>query len=75
MGLLCITSAADLIETNLGRKIALGFGIFWSIRLFIQFFVYSPKLWKGKKMETSIHIIFSGLWIYLSSIFILIYLS
>lgn len=69
MGLLCLTSATELIETKLGKKISLGFGIFWVIRLFIQFFGYSSKLWKGKAFETSVHILFTLLWVYLSFIF------
>src|SRR5690606_18802431 len=73
MGLLCLTSANELIETNLGKKISLGLGVFWTVRLFIQFFVYSTELWKGKKLETSIHILFSIFWIYFSSIFLINY--
>ncbi len=73
MGLLCLTSSNELIETNLGRKISLGLGIFWTVRLFIQFFGYSTDLWKGKKFETSMHILFSIFWIYLSLVFILNY--
>lgn len=75
MGLLCITSASELIETPLGRKIGLGFSVFWSLRLVIQFFGYSSKLWRGKAFETTIHVIFSLLWIYLSVIFALVYLE
>lgn len=73
MGLLCLTSAEDLISTSLGKRIALGFAIFWVLRLLIQLFGYSRKLWKGKVFETSIHILFSFLWIYLSIVFIMIY--
>ena len=69
MGLLCLTSASPLIETELGKRICLGLGIFWLIRLFIQFFGYSSKLWKGKLFETSVHILFAFLWTYLSFIF------
>jgi len=69
MGVLCITSAIEIIETSLGRKLALGLGIFWGIRLLFQFFGYSTKLWKGKSFETIVHIIFSGLWIYLTTVF------
>lgn len=69
MGLMCITSASELIETNLGKRVSMGLGIFWSIRLIIQFFGYSRKLWKGKSLETSIHILFSVLWMYLSAVF------
>lgn len=70
MGLLCLTSTKALIETPLGNTISLGFGLFWLIRLFMQFFVYSPTLWKGKTFETVVHVLFSLLWIYLSVIFI-----
>lgn len=70
MGLLCLTSSTELITTKLGKTISLGLGIFWSIRLFIQFFGYSAALWKGKPFETTVHIVFSLLWLYLSGIFI-----
>ncbi|MFD2918571.1 hypothetical protein ACFS6H_02545 [Terrimonas rubra] len=69
MGLLCFTSSFDLVHTRLGKTIALGLGIFWAIRLYIQFFGYSSKLWKGKKFETAMHILFSILWVYLSTVF------
>jgi hypothetical protein len=73
MGLLCLTSAKEIIETNIGQRISLGFGIFWAARLFIQFFGYSSKLWKGKTFETAIHIIFSILWTYLSVVFFMVW--
>ena len=69
MGLLCFTSSSDLVETNLGKKISLGLGIFWTLRLIIQFFGYSSKLWKGKAFETTAHIIFTFVLTYLSFIF------
>lgn len=75
MGLLCLTSSNQLIESNLGKKISLGLGLFWSVRLFIQFFGYSADLWRGKKLETLIHILFSILWTYISSIFLIIYFN
>ncbi len=73
MGVLCLTSATELIETNLGKKIAVGLGVFWTIRLLIQFFGYSKLLWKGKLFETIVHIVFSALWLYLSVVFLWIY--
>lgn len=69
IGLLCLTSSKELIDTNLGRKVSLGLGIFWTIRLFIQFFGYSSKLWRGKPFETTLHILFIFLWAYLSFTF------
>lgn len=75
MGILCITSTKELITTNLGKQISLGFGIFWGVRLFIQFFGYSTKLWRGKTFETIVHIIFTILWTYLTWTFIKINLA
>ena len=74
MGLLCFFCAYDIINTRLGRQLALGLFIFWGLRLLFQFFVYSPKLWRSKRFETIMHIVFSILWIYLTTIFLLIYL-
>lgn len=70
IGLLCLTSSKELISTDLGKRITLGLGIFWTVRLFIQFFGYSSTLWRGKTLETTIHILFSLLWTYLSIIFL-----
>ncbi len=75
IGLLCLTSSSELIHTELGKKVSLGFGIFWCFRLLTQFFGYSSELWKGKKMETAIHIIFTILWIYLSCVFLSVYFT
>jgi hypothetical protein len=72
MGLLGLTSAAELTHTALGRKLALGLGCFWLARLLIQFFGYSTQLWRGKRFETLIHVAFSALWVYLSAIFLLV---
>ena len=69
-GLLCVTSAREILATLLGKRIALGLGIFWGIRLVIQFVGYSPKLWRGKAFETSIHILFSLLWAYATTVFL-----
>lgn len=69
IGLLCVTSANELLHTALGRKIALGIFVFWVCRLFLQFFGYSSSLWRGKPFETAVHVGFSGLWIFLSLVF------
>ncbi len=74
MGLLCVYSADQLINTSIGKTISLGFAIFWTLRLIVQFFGYSSKLWKGKRFETSVHVVFSIFWLYVSTIFWLNYL-
>jgi|ERR1043165_2024559 hypothetical protein len=75
MGMLCLFCTYDIMHTNLGHKLALGFFLFWLTRLVVQFFVYSTELWKGKLFETIIHVVFAILWTYLSAVFLLIYLN
>ncbi|RZK33752.1 MAG: hypothetical protein EOO90_31800, partial [Pedobacter sp.] len=69
MGVLCMLCAKDLTTTAFGQKIAFGLALFWGMRLFFQFFVYSKDLWKGKRFETCVHIIFSILWLYITVVF------
>lgn len=69
MGLLCTMCAAELVMTDLGKKLTLGLAIFWTVRLIVQFVGYSSELWKGKVFETFAHIGFSMFWIYLSVTF------
>lgn len=73
MGVLCFSSATELIHTPLGKRISLGLGIFWFIRLLLQFFGYSSALWKGKVFETTVHIFFSLFWTYLTFVFLMNY--
>ena len=75
MGLLCLSSAPELVGTPLGRRVALGCGGFWLARLLIQFFGYSPELWRGKRFETGVHVVFIGFWSYLSAVFLLVGLA
>lgn len=70
MGYLCLSSSNELITTPLGKKISVGFGIFWTARLLIQIFGYSSELWRGKRFETMVHISFLLLWTYLSILFL-----
>lgn len=72
-GLLCIFCASDLINTKLGKQISFGLFIFWCFRLLFQFIGYSSRLWKGKSFETIIHVLFTILWSYLTTIFLLVY--
>lgn len=75
MGLLCLLHSEELVGTELGKSVSLGFGIFWAIRLYIQLFGYSSELWKGKRFETSVHVVFTAIWMYLSAVFILNYVN
>lgn len=74
-GLLNIFEHPSLQNTALGKTICLGMALFWFTRLIFQLFVYSPKLWRGKRFETLMHILFTSLWIYLIAIYSLSYVS
>lgn len=75
MGVLCMLCARDLVSTAFGQKIAFGLALFWVMRLFFQFFIYSKELWRGKRFETGVHIIFSIIWLYISAVFSLVALN
>ncbi len=70
-GVLNLFYSAELALEPFGRVISLGIAFFWIVRLFFQFFVYSKDLWKGKRFETMMHIIFAVTWIYLSAVYLL----
>lgn len=72
MGLLCVTSAEDLIHTPLGKRICLALGAFWGIRLAVQFFGYSSHLWRGKAFETFAHLAFTLFWGWLTALFLMV---
>ena len=64
-GLLFVCNAEDLLQPSpLARSIVVGLLVFWGFRLFFQFFVYDSALWRGKRFETSVHILFGLLWLY-----------
>jgi hypothetical protein len=69
MGVLCFASPQELLTTKLGHQICFGLAIFWTLRLFVQFFGYSARLWKGKSFETRVHVVFTLLWSYVSGVF------
>lgn len=71
MGLLCLTSAKELMHTALGRRICLGLAVFWGTRLCIQFFGYSSKLWRGKVFESVAHFAFTLFWVWLTALFLI----
>lgn len=75
MAVLCICFTNDLLKTHLGHYVLLGLSVFWGLRLIIQLFIYSPKLWKGKPFETGIHILFSILWTYFTLVFVIALVS
>lgn len=70
MGLLCLFWPGALVEPSaLGRPVAAGLVLFWGVRLFVQLFVYEPALWRGKRFETAMHVLFTAFWCFLVFVF------
>jgi len=74
-GLLCLAYSHELVYDPFGKVITLGLFGFWLTRLIFQFFVYSPSVWRGKRFETVMHIVFSFVWLYFTTVFLLSYLK
>jgi hypothetical protein len=70
MGLPCLFDPAVLVEKS--RAGAWGAWLltgFWAVRLYCQWFVYRPELWKGKPLETAMHWVFTAIWTFLTALF------
>ena len=70
MGLPCVMDPSVLLERSRpGEWMAWSFAGFWAVRLYCQFFVYSSELWRGKRRETTVHWIFTVIWVALTLVF------
>jgi hypothetical protein len=60
----------ELLEpTPLARAILGGLAAFWLLRLLTQWFVYDRRLWRGRRFETTVHFVFTGVWTYFAATF------
>ena len=64
-----VWTKALLQPTPLARLILGGFALFWSVRLIFQWFVYDSRLWKGDRLHTAMHLLFTGVWAYLTAVY------
>ncbi len=69
-GILALFFTDLLLErTALAKPVLAGVAVFWFARLLVQFFVYSPALWRGDRFNTAMHVVFSVLWTYFTVVF------
>ncbi len=67
---LLLTCADVLVEpSRLTRAIFVGLTIFWALRMAMQWWFYSPDIWRGSRFFTAMHVVFSALWIYMTGVF------
>ena len=70
MGLPCVFDPLMFLEkSRAGIWVSWSFATFWAIRLYFQWFVYKADLWRGKRMETWVHGLFTFVWIALTFLF------
>ena len=53
----------------LSRAILVGMTVFWLCRLLAQFFAYESAIWRGNRFRTSMHVVFSLLWFYITGVY------
>lgn len=53
----------------LGRAVLGGFAVFWLARLFVQLFVYDKSLWRGHRLHTAMHVLFTCAWCYFAAVY------
>ena len=57
---LLLTSADALVEpTRLSRAVLGGLTMFWALRMVMQWWFYSPEIWRGQRFFTIMHAVFS----------------
>jgi hypothetical protein len=70
MGLPCLLDPQVLLEkSRAGAWLAWSFASFWAVRLYCQWYVYPRELWRGKRLETSVHVWFTLVWLSLTTLF------
>ena len=69
---LLLTSGAALLEpTRLSRAVLAGLTVFWGLRMLMQWYFYSPLIWRGHRFNTVMHYVFSVTWVYVTTVFAL----
>lgn len=58
-----------LAPSRAGSWLAWSISFFWVARLYCQWFVYQADLWRGKRMETTVHWLFTCIWTLLAGLF------
>lgn len=70
MGVISLVFPQTLLDpTPLARLVLLGMCFFWGLRLYVQWFVYDWRLWRGQRFETCVHIGFTMLWLYATVVY------
>ena len=65
LGLLLACHAPALLAPGpLPRALLVGLLVMWSARMLAQWFFYDPRLWRGNRLHTFMHVLFSAIYLY-----------
>ena len=71
MGVLLVGYAGELTAPGpLPRAILVGLIILWAARMFAQWFFYDAALWRGNRLNTVMHVVFSVVYTYCVAAFV-----
>ncbi len=74
LGIALALGAPAFVERSaLGRWIAAMLLAFWTARLYRQWFGFPQSLWRGKAFETRIHLLFTGVWTGVVTVFAMLF--
>ena len=70
LGLLHACHAPALLAPGpLPRALLGGMLVLWGARLLAQWFYYDARLWRGNRLHTFMHVLFSGIYAYFIGVF------
>ena len=69
IGVLSLGYGFGIAGTAFGQVFAKAVAVFWGVRLVVQFWGYSAELWRGKRFETAVHVVFTVLWTALTALY------
>ena len=65
LGVLLAGFAPALLAPGvLPRAVLVGLLVMWSARMLAQWFFYDPSLWRGNRLNTFMHVLFSVIYVY-----------
>jgi hypothetical protein len=67
--LLLTCGTAVLETTRLSRAVLFGLTVFRGLRMLMQWYFYSPLIWRGHRFNTVMHYVFSVVWVYVTTVF------
>ena len=71
-GFTAFRADAILAGDPLARLVARAIGVFWAIRVGIQFFYYSPSHWRGKPREILAHVVLTVLYGFMAGLYLMV---